>query len=425
MQKKSFIKILLERRIPQIMASYLVAGTSLILFIEYLVEKYQFPSYYPTLALFALIGILPSVIILSYFHGAPGKDEWTNIEKVGIPINVLFIAGALFFGDSLNIWEMDQNISDNDIPNVHLIYIGSPEENNNFAYRSAEKYLSAAENEGSEIFSFDELELKNLRSNIEAGLYSEFYNQNLTIKVLKNDEEIRFVDNSVKKYIEIDMQSLAGGIYKFFDEPTHIIFVRVYAMKSNKGEILKYIYDVFGGMGDGWWNIMRIRGIRETMQKAESNILDNIISQIIEVKNNFARGEVIKIEGNYIYINPMNLIMKNNMNLIGYRKWDLNDNDGDGFTDKDSSYYKWIKDVKEGIDYVDSAENYDKEKILLQKQYNWLISDSLRSTPKGQVSFSHTFSLKVISVKDSIVIAELLEIPPWVEVNIGDGVRVK
>ena len=112
MPKKSFIKILLERRIPHIMASYLVAGTSLILFVEYLVDKYQFPSYYPTLALFALIGILPSVIILSYFHGAPGKDEWTNIEKVGIPINVLFIAGALFFGDSLNIWEMENNISD-------------------------------------------------------------------------------------------------------------------------------------------------------------------------------------------------------------------------------------------------------------------------------------------------------------------------
>ena len=71
------------------------------------------------------------------------------------------------------------------------------------------------------------------------------------------------------------------------------------------------------------------------------------------------------------------------------------------------------------------AENYDKEKILLQKQYNWLINDSLRSTPKGQVSFSHTYSLKVISVKDSNVIAELLEIPPWVEVNIGDGVRVQ
>ena len=59
MPNKSFIKRLVERRIPHILGSYLVAGTSLILFIEYLVEKYQFPSHYPTLALFALIGILP------------------------------------------------------------------------------------------------------------------------------------------------------------------------------------------------------------------------------------------------------------------------------------------------------------------------------------------------------------------------------
>ena len=64
MPKQSFIKVLLDRRIPHILGSYLVAGTSLILFIEYLVEKYQFPSHYPTLALFALFGILPSVIIL-------------------------------------------------------------------------------------------------------------------------------------------------------------------------------------------------------------------------------------------------------------------------------------------------------------------------------------------------------------------------
>jgi len=97
--RKSFIKILLERRIPQILGSYFIAGTSLILFIEYLIDKYQFPSHYPTLALFGLISIIPSVIILAYFHGAPGKDEWTIIEKIGIPVNILFIAVVLMVGD--------------------------------------------------------------------------------------------------------------------------------------------------------------------------------------------------------------------------------------------------------------------------------------------------------------------------------------
>ena len=108
MLKQSLIKKLLERRIPQILGSYLIAGTSLILFIEYLVGKYQFPFHYPTLALFAIIGILPSVVIIAYFHGAPGKDEWTKVERIGIPINILFIGCVLFFGDSINIWNIEK-----------------------------------------------------------------------------------------------------------------------------------------------------------------------------------------------------------------------------------------------------------------------------------------------------------------------------
>ena len=125
MANKPLITELINRRIPQILGSYLVAGTSLILFIEYLVGKYQFPSHYPTLALFALIGILPSVLILAYFHGAPGKDEWTKVEKIGIPINVLFIASVLFFGDSINIWNIEtgyeeqSNFKDTFLINMH------------------------------------------------------------------------------------------------------------------------------------------------------------------------------------------------------------------------------------------------------------------------------------------------------------------
>ena len=161
MPNKSFIKRLMERRIPQILGSYLVAGTSLILFIEYLIDKYQFPSHYATLALFALIGILPSVMILSYFHGTPGKDEWTKVEKVGIPINVLFIAGILFFGDSLNIWEMSNSSTNEKLPKVHLLYIGSPKNDYGICYEYAENILLA--NKGSELFSLNNEELHNLR----------------------------------------------------------------------------------------------------------------------------------------------------------------------------------------------------------------------------------------------------------------------
>jgi len=98
------IKKILNRRIPQILGSYFIAGTSLVLFIEYLIEKYEFPVYLPTMSLIALIGILPSVLILAYFHGAPGKDEWTKIEKIGIPMNVLFIGCIILIGNQYNWW---------------------------------------------------------------------------------------------------------------------------------------------------------------------------------------------------------------------------------------------------------------------------------------------------------------------------------
>ena len=98
------IKKILNRRIPQILGSYFIAGTSLVLFIEYLVEKYEYPIYLPTMSLIALVGILPSVLILAYFHGAPGKDEWSKIEKVGIPINVFFIGIFILIGNNYNWW---------------------------------------------------------------------------------------------------------------------------------------------------------------------------------------------------------------------------------------------------------------------------------------------------------------------------------
>ena len=95
---------ILKRRIPQIFGSYIIAGSSLVLFIDWLVTRYQLPEYYVTLALFGIISIIPSVFILAYFHGAPGKDQWTKVEKIGVPINLLFIVTIFFVGHFTNIF---------------------------------------------------------------------------------------------------------------------------------------------------------------------------------------------------------------------------------------------------------------------------------------------------------------------------------
>ena len=103
--KKSLIKNLLDRRMPQIIGSYFVGSTTLILFIDWLITKYGFSDNILQFTWFGLISILPSVLIIAYFHGAPGKDEWTRVEKFGIPINILFIALALFTGYKFNAWQ--------------------------------------------------------------------------------------------------------------------------------------------------------------------------------------------------------------------------------------------------------------------------------------------------------------------------------
>ena len=95
----NIFKEILNRRIPQIIGSYLVAGTSLVLFMDWLSTRYDFSQYYTTIALFGIISIIPSVLIISYVHGAPGKDQWTIIEKVGLPINILFIGTDILIGN--------------------------------------------------------------------------------------------------------------------------------------------------------------------------------------------------------------------------------------------------------------------------------------------------------------------------------------
>ena len=216
-------------------------------------------------------------------------------------------------------------------------------------------------------------------------------------------------------------------INEFFDEPKHIIFTRVYSIKSIKGEILRYVGEVFGGMGNGFGHTGRSSFTTETIEVMEETIFEVLVGHITMKENLNAKGEVVKVDGGYVYINHGGLILKKNMNLIGYTKWSHYDKDGNGFTDKDSSYYKWINDVKRALDYTRNSDNYSIDDInYYQKQYNWLISDSLRSTAQGEFWIGQfSYNLKVVSIKDSVAITKLIELAhPWVEVNVGDGVML-
>ena len=134
------IKEVLNRRIPQILGSYVVAGTSLVLFMDWLSTRYEFPQYYVTIALFGIVSIIPSVLILAYFHGAPGKDQWNKLEKVGVPINIVFIGLMIIIGNIYGWWIDNVEISQIDSKRLIIAPITSDKENMNHALVKINKY---------------------------------------------------------------------------------------------------------------------------------------------------------------------------------------------------------------------------------------------------------------------------------------------
>ncbi|MCG6957264.1 MAG: tetratricopeptide repeat protein [Gemmatimonadetes bacterium] len=88
---------LLERRIPQYLAAYLGVSWGVIEFFAFLEDRFLLSPYLTDLVMVALALLLPSVVLVIYFHGRAGPDRWHRVEKVAIPAN-LALAGVVLFG---------------------------------------------------------------------------------------------------------------------------------------------------------------------------------------------------------------------------------------------------------------------------------------------------------------------------------------
>lgn len=88
-EKTSFLKDLLQRRVPQILGIYLGTSWAIVEFLDWLISRYSLSNAIPDIGLVILASFIPSVIILAYFHGKPGRDKWRRIETFGIPTNVI------------------------------------------------------------------------------------------------------------------------------------------------------------------------------------------------------------------------------------------------------------------------------------------------------------------------------------------------
>ncbi len=92
----SIFQQLFARRVPQILGLY-VAGTWMAIEIgDWLIDKFSLPEAITAYIFVGLAVLLPAVAVVAWFHGAPGKDRWTPVEKTIVPLNLIAAAAALF-----------------------------------------------------------------------------------------------------------------------------------------------------------------------------------------------------------------------------------------------------------------------------------------------------------------------------------------
>ncbi len=97
MPQTSFFRNLLDRRVPHIFGIYLAVSWGILQFMEWLVDRFVLSPHLPIFCFAILVSLIPTALLLAYFHGKPGRDQWTKVEKIGIPVNLIFTAAILFF----------------------------------------------------------------------------------------------------------------------------------------------------------------------------------------------------------------------------------------------------------------------------------------------------------------------------------------
>ena len=91
-----FLSKLAYRRVPQAIGFYLAGSWTFLEFFESLISRYNISPHWQDVSLLAIVLLFPSILILAYRHGAPGAQNWTYIEKLGIPVNISLTAVIIF-----------------------------------------------------------------------------------------------------------------------------------------------------------------------------------------------------------------------------------------------------------------------------------------------------------------------------------------
>ncbi len=124
----SFFKDLWSRRVFQITAIYLVLAWLIRMATSTISTQYFLSPYLVDLVWFILISLLPSVILVSYFHGKKGVTKWTKVELIGLPVNIvlaILIMVFVFKGKDLGAATTSLTVEDEDGQLIERVVVKS------------------------------------------------------------------------------------------------------------------------------------------------------------------------------------------------------------------------------------------------------------------------------------------------------------
>lgn len=91
------IRRLLDRRVPQFVALYVAGGWGFVQFVDWAVDEYLLAPALTTFVAVLLLLFIPTVVVIAWRHGAPGRDLWRRTDAAAIALNVAGAATVLFF----------------------------------------------------------------------------------------------------------------------------------------------------------------------------------------------------------------------------------------------------------------------------------------------------------------------------------------
>ncbi len=85
----NFVSALIARRVPHIAGAYLAAGWGVVEVTQWLAANgIVDPRWIPAIFV-GLLALIPSVLLVTYLHGAHGADRLRRVEMITVPLNVL------------------------------------------------------------------------------------------------------------------------------------------------------------------------------------------------------------------------------------------------------------------------------------------------------------------------------------------------